>query len=164
MRCTKGSTANTVMNDRVILTEFDSSNHTYKSICVIKETAAAMRENSPGISVVRKRGALRPNARGTLTVPHDPYPRAFGPVALQQVQCAAVEQALLYGVPFAGGAHGEFAELVREDESADRRAHAEKQREIREYQEGVLRAGSDASVEIRFVFNEGEEVDLDDCK
>ena len=58
MRCTKGSTANTVMIERVILTEFDSSNHTYKSICVIKETAAAMRENSPEISVVRKGGLL----------------------------------------------------------------------------------------------------------
>ena len=48
MRCTKGSTANTVMMERVILTEFDSSSHTYKRICVIKETAPAMRENSPG--------------------------------------------------------------------------------------------------------------------
>jgi hypothetical protein len=48
MRCTKGSTAYTVMMERVILTEFDSSSHTYKSICVINETAPAMRENIPG--------------------------------------------------------------------------------------------------------------------
>ena len=39
--------ANTVMIERVILTEFDSSIHTYKSICVINETAAAIRENTP---------------------------------------------------------------------------------------------------------------------
>jgi hypothetical protein len=97
-------------------------------------------------------------------MPHDPDPRAFGPVALQEVQRAAVEQALLYGVPFTGGAHGELTELVREDESADCRADAEEQREIREYEERVLRAVSDASVEIRVVFDEGEEVDLDDCK
>ena len=47
MRCTKGSTANTVMTVRVILTDFDSSSHTYMSTCVIKETVPAMRENSP---------------------------------------------------------------------------------------------------------------------
>ena len=97
-------------------------------------------------------------------MPHDPDPRAFSPVALQQVQCAAVEQAVLYGVAFAGGTHGERAELVREDESADGRAHAEEEREIREYQERVLRAVSNAAVEIRLVFDEGEEVNLDDCK
>lgn len=99
-------------------------------------------------------------------MPHDPNPRALGPVALQQVQRAAVEQALLYGVPFPGGAHGELPELVREDEPADRRADAEEQREIREYQESVIRASiADASVvEIRVVFDEGEEVDLDECK
>jgi len=95
-------------------------------------------------------------------VPHDPDPRAFGPVALQEVQRAAVEQALLYGVPFAGREHGELAEFVREDEAADGRADAEEEREIREYQERVLRAVSDAPVEIRLVFDEGEEVDLDD--
>jgi len=98
-------------------------------------------------------------------VPHDPDPRALGPVALQQVQCAAIEQALLYGVPFPGGPHWELPELVREDESADCCADAEEQREIGEYQERVLRAISDdASVEICFVFDEGEKVDLDDCK
>ncbi len=47
MRCTKGSTANTVMTVRVILTDFDSSSHTYMSTCVIKETVPAMRENNP---------------------------------------------------------------------------------------------------------------------
>lgn len=46
MRCTKGNTAKTVMIESVILTEFDSSSHTYKSICMIKEMAPAMRENS----------------------------------------------------------------------------------------------------------------------
>jgi len=46
MRCTKGSTANTVMNERVILTEFDSSSHTYMRICVINETIPATRENT----------------------------------------------------------------------------------------------------------------------
>ncbi len=49
MRCTKGNKANTVMTDRVILTELDSSNHTYKSSCVISETMPATRENTPAI-------------------------------------------------------------------------------------------------------------------
>lgn len=45
MRWTKGSTVNTEMTERVILTEFDSSSHTYSSTCVIKDTVPAMREN-----------------------------------------------------------------------------------------------------------------------
>jgi hypothetical protein len=49
MRCTKGSTANTAKIVSVILTEFDSSSHTYKSICVIKEMVPATRENIPAI-------------------------------------------------------------------------------------------------------------------
>lgn len=47
MRCTKGRMANTVRIVRVILTELDSSSHTYKSICVINEMMPAMRENIP---------------------------------------------------------------------------------------------------------------------
>ena len=49
MRDTKGSTTNTVMIEIMILTELDSSSHTYKSTCVIKETVPAMREKSPVI-------------------------------------------------------------------------------------------------------------------
>lgn len=71
-------------------------------------------------------------------MPHYPYPRALGPIALQQVQRAAIEQALLYRVPFAGGAHGELTKLVRENEPADCRADAEEQREIGKYQESML--------------------------
>jgi hypothetical protein len=56
MRCTKGSTAKTVRIVSVILTEFDSSSHTYKIICVINEIVPAMRENTPAIFfyVIRK--------------------------------------------------------------------------------------------------------------
>ena len=97
-------------------------------------------------------------------MPHYPYPRALGPIALQQVQRAAIEQTLLYGVPFAGGAHGELAKLIRENEPADCRADAEEQCEIGEYEECVLRAVSNAPVEIRLVFDEGEKVHFDDCK
>ena len=59
---------------------------------------------------------------GKLTVPHDPYPRALGAVGAQKVQGAAVEDALLDRVLLAGGAHGELAELVGQDEAADRGA------------------------------------------
>jgi hypothetical protein len=59
---------------------------------------------------------------GKLTVPHDPYPRALGAVGAQKVQGAAVEDALLDRVLLAGGAHGELAELVGQDQAADRGA------------------------------------------
>lgn len=50
MRCTKGSMTNAVMIETVILTEFGSSSHTYKSTYVIKETVAAMKKNTSAIS------------------------------------------------------------------------------------------------------------------
>lgn len=46
MRCTKGSMANTVRIERVILTELDSSSQMYMSTCVINETMPAIRENT----------------------------------------------------------------------------------------------------------------------
>jgi hypothetical protein len=49
MRCTKGSMANTVRIERVILTELDSSSQMYMSTCVINETMPAIRENTPAI-------------------------------------------------------------------------------------------------------------------
>jgi len=97
-------------------------------------------------------------------MPHDPYPRAFGPIALQQVQRAAIEQALLYGVSFTGGTHGELAKLVREYDPADCSADTEEQREIGKYEERVLRAVAGASMEVRVVFDEGQKLYFDDCK
>jgi hypothetical protein len=47
MRWRKGSTEYNPMSVRVILTEFDSSSQTYRSTWVSRETAPAMRENSP---------------------------------------------------------------------------------------------------------------------
>jgi hypothetical protein len=55
-------------------------------------------------------------------VPHDPDPRALGAVGAQEVQGAAVEDALLDRVLLAGRAHGELAELVGQDQAADRGA------------------------------------------
>jgi hypothetical protein len=153
--------ANTVRIERVILTELDSSSQIYMSICVINETMPAMRENAPAIC--DEEGLGRENF-GSLTVPHDPYPRALDAIALQQVKGAAIEQALSYGVLFAGCAHGEVAKLDREYEAADCCADAEEQRKIGEYEERVLRAVSDGSVEIRLVFDEGEKLHFDDCK
>ena len=68
-----------------------------------------------------------------LTMPHDPYPRALGAVSLQQVQSAAVEHALLDRVLFSRCPHGELSELIRQDESADRRADAEEECGVCEY-------------------------------
>ena len=111
-----------------------------------------------------RKGRVVNTSSVSLTMPHDPYPRALGPIALQQVQRTAIKQALLYGVPFARSAHGKLAEFVCEYEAADCRTDAEEQREIGEYEERVLRAASDAPVEIRLVFDEGEKVHFDDCK
>ena len=97
-------------------------------------------------------------------MPHDPYPRALGPIALEQVQRAAIKQALLYGVPFAGSTHGKLAEFVCEYEAADCRADAEEQRKIGEYEERVFRVVSDAPMEICLIFDEREKVHFDDCK
>jgi hypothetical protein len=47
MRWRNGSTANSPMTERVILMEFDSSSQMYRSIWVSRETAPAMREDSP---------------------------------------------------------------------------------------------------------------------
>jgi hypothetical protein len=94
-------------------------------------------------------------------MPHDPDPRALGAETLQQVQRAAVEHALLNGVLFSRGPHGELPEFVGKDESADRCADAEEQRAIREYQECMLGRVGDALAVIRVVFYEGEQVDLD---
>lgn len=100
--------------------------------------------------------------RGTLTVPHDPYPRALGAVTLQEVQSAAVEHALLDRILPPRGPHGELSEFVRQDESADRRADAEEERAVGEYQERVLCGAVDALAVVRIFFDEGEEEDLDD--
>ena len=85
MRCTKGSTANTVRMVSVILTELDSSSHTYKIICVINEIVPAMSENTPAIIFFVMREARIEKRMCALTMPHDPYPRALGPIALQEV-------------------------------------------------------------------------------
>ena len=84
--------ANTVRIERVILTELDSPSQIYMSICAINEMMPAMRETTPAIC--DEEGPGRENY-GSLTMPHDPYPRALGPVALQQVQRSTIEQALL---------------------------------------------------------------------
>ncbi len=66
-------------------------------------------------------------------MPHDPYPRALGAVTLQQVQRAAVEHALLDRILLSRCPHGELSELIRQDESAGRRADAEEERAVCEY-------------------------------
>lgn len=70
---------------------------------------------------------------------------------------------MLDWVLLAGGAHGELAELVREDKAADRGAHAEEERAIGEYEERVPRGfvGVPRGV-VRCVFDEREQVDFDD--
>jgi hypothetical protein len=96
-------------------------------------------------------------------VPHDPDPRALSAVRAQKVQGAAVEDALLDRVLLAGGAHGELAELVREDEAADRGADAEEEGAVGEYEERVPRGPVEVLVDVvRLVFDERQEVDLDD--
>lgn len=66
-------------------------------------------------------------------MPHDPDPRALGAVGAQEVQGAAVEDALLDRVLLAGRSHGELAELVRQDQAADRGAQTEEERAVGEY-------------------------------
>jgi len=94
------------------------------------------RENNPTI-YYEEGGTQRvfggPQRGETLTMPHDPYPRALGAVTLQQVQSAAVEHALLYRILFSRRPYGELSELIRQDESADRRADAEEQGAVCEY-------------------------------
>lgn len=46
---TRGSAANTVMMERLILTAFDSSNQTYKKICAIGRMMPPIRERIPAI-------------------------------------------------------------------------------------------------------------------
>jgi len=102
---------------------------------------------------------------GEQPVPHDPDPRALGAVSAQEVEGAAVgEDALLDQVLLAGRAHGELAELVREDEAADRGADAEEEGAVGEYEERVSGGWGDAlpGAVVRVVFEEGEELDLDD--
>jgi hypothetical protein len=89
-------------------------------------------------------------------MPHDPDPRAFGAVTLQQVQRATVEHALLDRVRFAGGPDGERAEFVRQDEPADGCAEGEEERAVGEYQQRVPRGAGGASVVVRIVLDEGE--------
>ena len=72
MRCTKGSMANTVRIERVILTALDSSSQIYMRICVINEIMPAMRENTPAIC--DEKGRVVNTSSVSLTMPHDPYP------------------------------------------------------------------------------------------